>query len=72
MDTSCTQQFYMHYDQNIPLPFKKLISTDTAYFPKDWGMLNYSEILSLSKIFPERMSKSREKNDWTSFKYCLV
>ena len=40
------------------LPFN-VISTESNYFPKDWGQLTYCECMVLDKIFPETLEKSQ-------------
>ena len=45
--------------EDILLPIN-VIGTESSYFPKDWGLLNYSELSTLSKIFPETVEKCRE------------
>ena len=53
------ERFIENFEKHIPLPYQQ-IDTDTPYFPTNWGILNYSELLTLSKIFPESIEKCQD------------
>ncbi|XP_066911079.1 uncharacterized protein [Clytia hemisphaerica] len=55
-ETSSIQQ---NPDVNVDLPLSVIPETSEC-FPKDWGKLSYSEMMTLESIFPETLESARE------------
>ena len=52
-------------DVNVDLPLSVIPETSEC-FPKDWGKLSYSEMMTLESIFPETLESARELERKTS------